>query len=95
MKKHTKIYMDYFGYDIGDFIPSELSGRRANDIHHIDARGMGGSNDKDVIENLMALTRSEHELYGDKPKFVEELRQKHFQFMESKGVFFERITKLK
>jgi len=86
--------MEFFGYDESDFIPSELSGRRANDIHHIDARGAGGdpTGSKDCIENLMALTRAEHELYGDKKQFIEQLRQKHFEFMKSKGVFFKSIT---
>jgi hypothetical protein len=95
MRKHTKIYCDYFGYDESDFIPSELSGRRANDIHHIECKGMGGnpSGDKDVIENLMALTRQEHEKYGDKAEFMEWLKERHYKFMERKGVFFQKITK--
>ena len=65
MKKHTKIYMDYFGYDISSFIPCEICENRAVDIHHIDARGMGGSKTKDVIENLMALCRECHNEHGD------------------------------
>lgn len=44
--------MDYFGYDESDFIPCEVCGRKAVDIHHIIYRSqMGG----DVIDNLMAL----------------------------------------
>jgi len=41
MKKHTKIYMDHFGYGIEDFITSEISGQQATQIHHIIPRGMG------------------------------------------------------
>lgn len=91
MKRHTKIYMDFFGYDKSDFIPSELSGRKAVDINHIDARGIGGnpSGDKDVIENLMALTREEHEKFGDKKRFKQLLIQAHRQFMETKVPYFD------
>ncbi len=81
MKAHTKKYMDYFGYDVSDFIPSEISGVRANDIHHIEARQMGGTKEKDSIENLMALTREEHLLYGDKQQFKDWLKQIHLNFM--------------
>jgi hypothetical protein len=61
MRKHVKIYMKHFGYGEQDFIPSEVSGARATDIHHIEPKGMGGSKTKDYIENLIALTREEHE----------------------------------
>jgi hypothetical protein len=81
MQKHTAIYMDFFGYSEGDFIPSELSGQPAVDINHIDARGMGGSKNKDNIFNLMALTREEHIKYGDKKQHKEFLREKHLAFM--------------
>lgn len=64
MKKHTKIYLDYFNYDVSDFVPCETCGSKAVDIHHIDARGMGGS-EKDNINNLMALCRECHIKYGD------------------------------
>jgi 5-methylcytosine-specific restriction endonuclease McrA len=60
MKKHTKIYLKYFGYSIADFIPCEVCGSKAVDIHHIEPRGIGGSKTKDVIENLQALCRSCH-----------------------------------
>lgn len=83
MKKHVRIYMKYFGYGIDDIIPSEISGLPANDIHHINRRGMGGSNNKDNIENLMALTREEHIEYGDKKKYKELLREIHLNFMQN------------
>lgn len=77
MKKHTKIYMDYFDYHEGDFIPCEICENKAVDIHHIDARGMGGSKSKDVIRNLMAVCRKCHMDYGDKKQFKEELKRIH------------------
>ena len=60
MKKHTKIYLDYFDYGIEDFIPCEICGGKAVDIHHLEAKGMGGSKTKDYIENLIALCREHH-----------------------------------
>jgi len=75
--------MEAFGYGMTDFIPSELSGERANDVHHIFCKGMGGdpTGSKDVIENLMALTREEHEKYGDKAQYIDFLYIKHREFM--------------
>lgn len=84
--------MEAFGYGMTDFIPSELSGRRANDVHHIFCKGMGGdpTGSKDVIENLMALTREEHEKYGDKAQFIDFLLERHYNFMEKNGVFIKK-----
>ena len=60
MKAHTKIYMNYYDYGIEDFIPCEVCGSRAVDIHHIESKGMGGSKTKDYIENLIAVCRNCH-----------------------------------
>jgi 5-methylcytosine-specific restriction endonuclease McrA len=57
MKPHTKIYLTYFGYDTTDFVPCEVCGSQAIDIHHIQPRSRGGN---DTIENLMALCRDCH-----------------------------------
>ena len=77
MKKHTKIYLNYFGYDTTDWIPCEICGSSANDIHHIEPRGMGGSKTKDVITNLMAVCRHCHEYYGDKKEHKAMLKVVH------------------
>ena len=77
MKKHTKIYMQYFNYVLDDFIPCEVCGSRAVDIHHIENRGSGGSKDKDRIENLMAVCRPCHLVYGDVPFKVQWLKDLH------------------
>ena len=82
MQKHTQIYMKYFGYHLSDFLPCEICGCQAVDLHHIEARGMGGSNERDVIENLMALCRGHHIFYGDKKQYKEMLIQQHLKFME-------------
>lgn len=62
MKKHVKVYLKAHGYTEDDIILCERCGFVAVDIHHIDPRGMGGSKTKDVIENLIALCRSCHEM---------------------------------
>ncbi len=73
MKKtnYKKVYCDFFGYAMtnDEFVPSEISGDQAIDIHHIYPKGMGGRKtfvhvgktyDIDCIENLIAVTRPEH-----------------------------------
>lgn len=60
MKKHVKVYMDYHDYCKDDIITCSMCNNIAVDIHHIKARGMGGSKKKDFIENLIALCRSCH-----------------------------------
>ena len=88
MQKHTKIYFDHFGYFAGDYIPCEVAdcGCVAVDIHHIDARSMGGdcTGAKDVIENLMAMCRKHHDKYGDKKQYKEFLRETHTAVLTAK-----------
>jgi len=84
MKKHTKIYMDHFDYGIEDFIPCEICGKRAVDIHHIEARGMGGSKSADEIENLMALCRICHTEYGDIKDLKDMLKQIHKKHLDNR-----------
>ena len=57
MTLHCRIYFKHFGYGIDSFIPCEVCGKKAVDIHHIHGRGKG----KDVIENLMAVCRECHD----------------------------------
>lgn len=84
MKRHTKIYLSFFGYDESDFISCEVCGKQANDIHHIEARGMGGSKEKDTISNLMAVCRDCHIKYGDKKDYKEFLQDIHNYFISLK-----------
>jgi len=78
MKKHTKVYLQAMGYDVTDFIPCEVCQSKAVDIHHIEARGMGGSKTADTIENLMALCRACHNEYGDKTQHKDWLKEIHY-----------------
>lgn len=75
--EYKNVYWDYFGYVEGDFIPCEVCGGVAVDIHHIDADGMGGTKNKPTIENLMALCREHHDQYGDKKIYKDLLRLIH------------------
>lgn len=87
---HTAIYYAKMGYGDADFVCSELSGLRSNDLHHILCRGAGSSKGKDRVENLIALTREEHEQYGDKKQYMSFLFKKHLEFLERNGVKFDR-----
>ena len=68
---YKKVYCKFFGFAMtnDEFIPSEISARQAVDIHHIEAKQMGGKQTFvrdgitygiDDIQNLIALTRVEH-----------------------------------
>jgi hypothetical protein len=82
MKKYTRIYLNYFGYDLSDFICCEICGKTAVDINHIECRGMGGTKKEDVIENLMAMCRQCHIDLADKKQHKEMLKEVHLNFMK-------------
>jgi 5-methylcytosine-specific restriction endonuclease McrA len=63
MKPYTKTYMKYFGYDTSDFIPCEVCGKNASDIHHLEPRSIAKAKEN-LIDNLMALCRSCHDECG-------------------------------
>ena len=53
--------MQFFDYGEQDFVMCEMCQQdRAVDVHHIQSRGMGGSKEKDFIENLVGLCRECH-----------------------------------
>lgn len=85
MQRHTKIYLSSLKYDVTDFIPSEISGAKAVDIHHIIGRGKCG---EDRIENLMALTRKEHIDYGDNKLYMVHLLKIHRSYLCNMGVVY-------
>jgi hypothetical protein len=89
MKKHVKIYLKAFGYDLGQpdqFVKCEITGNGAKDIHHIISRGKGG---EDRIENLMALTRQKHLDYGDKKIHMATLLLTHRTELKEQGIPFD------
>jgi len=61
MKKHTKIYLDFHGYQVPEDVICEFCGDMAQDIHHITPKGMGGNPNADCIENLIGLCRPCHD----------------------------------
>lgn len=73
--------MKYFGFSPGEFIPCEITGKTAQDVHHIWARSIR----KDLefeISNLMALSREMHIKYGDKKQWRDYLQEIHDKYME-------------
>ena len=61
MQKHTKVYMQFFNYEEQDFIPCEICGSRAVDIHHLERQSkFGKKKEKDYIENLIGVCRDCH-----------------------------------
>ena len=75
MKKHVKIFLDFYGLVETDVIKCAICNKEANDLHHIECRGMGGSKDKDFIENLIPLCRLHHHQYGDVPHMKQYLKE--------------------
>ncbi len=76
MKQYMINYFESIGEPPHHNLKCEIEGcgNRANDIHHIDARGMGGSKLKDNPENLIAVCRGCHDKYGDRKQHKEMLR---------------------
>jgi len=72
MVSYKKKYLKHFGFGDQDFVPSEYSGKPANDIHHVLFKSHGGTDD---IENLIALTRDEHNMAHADKEFNETLKQ--------------------
>jgi len=85
MKKHTKIYLKFFDIFGDEFVSCEMCGKKAVDIHHIECRGMGGT-DKDNINNLMALCRNCHITYGDKKQYMDLLKQRHKERIQNHSI---------
>ena len=70
------------GFDETSFVPCEVCGHLAVDIHHLSARQIGGSKKKDTIGNLIAVCRSCHIKYGDKKQYMEMLKEIHERAMK-------------
>lgn len=70
LPKHIQGYFDFFDLEPGDWVGSEISNATCQDFHHIYEKGMGGrpvfehegvEYDINSVENIIALTREEHE----------------------------------
>jgi len=68
--------IEYFRHhDPLDFLPCEVCGRKAVDVHHIEPRGMGGSKMKDYYDNLIGLCRDCHNAAHDNKITKEQLKK--------------------
>ncbi len=69
MERHVKNYLEAFGFSGMEFIPCEVCGSSAVDIHHVEPRSSFGSKRKDEqdrVDNLVALCRYCHNgAHGD------------------------------
>lgn len=70
MTDFTHTYLKGMGYDVllsvdDQWIPCEICDRKATAVHHIDARGMGGTTHEYKVVDLMALCTPCHERHGD------------------------------
>jgi hypothetical protein len=81
MQKHLEVYSNYFGIAPTEYSPCEIPfcGLRAVDVHHIDAKGMGGTTHDYHINELMGLCRSHHE--GEWILGKELMKYLHLQFI--------------
>ena len=53
--------MNFFDYAEQDFIPCEMCGAKAVDVHHIERQSkFGNKKEKEFIENLIGVCRSCH-----------------------------------
>jgi len=79
MMRHTRIYMIFFDYGEQDYVPCTMCNKRSVDTHHLDRRGMGGSKEKDFIENLAGLCREHHIKAEAEPDFNEMVKFRHMK----------------
>lgn len=89
MKRHTQIYMNFFGFKVAEDCVCEIPGcgQPCTDVCHIEARQMGGnpSGDKDHITNLMGKCRPHHLQYGDVRADKEWLKKVHNEYIMLNG----------
>lgn len=79
MKKHTKNYIDYFGFYEGEYIPCENCSAPAVDLHHIVYRSQ---KQDDSVGNIIALCRDCHDAahFKKEPYLKEEQLQETHKF---------------
>lgn len=64
MKKHVANYLEGIGHDGYSFLPCEVCGGVAQDVHHVEPRSHFGKtrkHEQDAFNNLVALCRSCHD----------------------------------
>ena len=78
MQKHTKVYLDFFGYDQSDTIYCEMCNSVAQDIHHLEKRN---KTKNDFIENLIGVCRDCHIKAESDSSFNAYCRIKHLELV--------------
>ena len=76
---YKKVYLKHFGYGEQSYIPCEVCGSPSADIHHINYRSRGGTND---ITNLMALCRYHHDMAHEEVLSEDQLQEIHDAFLK-------------
>ena len=76
---YKKKYLKHFGYGEQDHVPCEVCGSICQDVHHVNYRSLGGSDD---VENLMGLCRYHHDLAHSGALGAEHLQEIHNKFMQ-------------
>lgn len=76
---YKKKYLKHFGYGEQDFVPCEVCGSQAADVHHINYKSRGGDNN---ITNLMALCRHHHNLAHAEVLSEDHLQEIHDAFLK-------------
>lgn len=76
MQNHTKVYMKFFNFEEGDFIPCEMCGAQAVDIHHLEKRNKIKN---DFPENLIGVCRDCHNKAENDSMFNMFSRIKHLE----------------
>jgi 5-methylcytosine-specific restriction endonuclease McrA len=82
MVKYKEVYLKAFNLTRDEFVECEVCKGQAVEIHHLDCKGMGGSKEKDTIDNLMAVCRECHVKYGDKKQYKDLLQEIHNKVLE-------------
>ena len=78
MQGYVKIYLEYFDFKTQDEVFCEACQRPAVDIHHIQGRGEG----MDDIKNLMAVCRRCHDLVHDSKLSKGDMQLIHNYFLQ-------------
>jgi 5-methylcytosine-specific restriction endonuclease McrA len=74
MVKYKKIFLDFWGLTIADFIPCINCGSIAVDLHHLIFKSQGG---KDLPENLAPICRNCHNRAHSDKVFNNYLKELH------------------
>ena len=76
MKAYTKTYFRYFGFDESDFVPCEICGSKATEIHHLEPKSIAKAK-VNLIDNLIAVCRTCHDLCGGLRSFNDQAKLIH------------------